>query len=75
MPHSTLDMDRITTSTPESEAGVLVVRRYQLLPKSAHRGLMQRFGLTLLACALVIGVTGSASTGDARRNSRSSARR
>ena len=30
-------------------------------PKSALRGLMQRLGLTLLACTLVIGVTGSAS--------------
>ena len=30
-------------------------------PKAALRGLMQRLGLTLLACTLVIGVTGSAS--------------
>ena len=30
-------------------------------PKSALRGLMQVLGLTLLACTLVIGVTGSAS--------------
>ena len=30
-------------------------------PKSALRGLIQRLGLTLLACILVIGVTGSAS--------------
>jgi uncharacterized protein (TIGR02246 family) len=35
-------------------------------PKSALRGLMQRLGLTLLACTLVIGVTGSASAGEAR---------
>ena len=35
-------------------------------PKSALRGLMQRLGLTLLACTLVLGVTGSASAGDAR---------
>jgi len=35
-------------------------------PKSAVRGLMQRLGLTLLACALVIGVTGSATAADAR---------
>ncbi len=35
-------------------------------PKSALRGLMQRLGLTLLACALVVGVTGSASAADAR---------
>ena len=35
-------------------------------PKSALRGLMQRLGLTLLACALVIGVTGSASASEAR---------
>src|SRR5215468_3706683 len=30
-------------------------------PKSALRGLIERLGLTLLACALVIGVTGTAS--------------
>ena len=30
-------------------------------PTSALRGMMQTLGLTLLACALVIGVTGSAS--------------
>ena len=35
-------------------------------PKSALRGLMQRLGLTLLACTLVLGVTVSASAGDAR---------
>jgi uncharacterized protein (TIGR02246 family) len=35
-------------------------------PKPALRGLMQRLGLTLLACTLVIGVTGSASAGEAR---------
>jgi len=35
-------------------------------PKSAVRGLMQRLGLTLLACALVIGLTGSATAADAR---------
>ena len=45
-------------------------------PKSALRGLMQRLGLTLLACTLVIGVTGSASASQAsRRSSRSRARR
>jgi uncharacterized protein (TIGR02246 family) len=35
-------------------------------PKSALRGLMRRLGLTLLACTLVIGATGSASAGEAR---------
>jgi uncharacterized protein (TIGR02246 family) len=35
-------------------------------PKSALRGLMQRLGLTLLACTLVIAVPGSASAGEAR---------
>ena len=35
-------------------------------PKSAVRGLMQRLGLTLLACALVIGLTGSVTVVDAR---------
>jgi uncharacterized protein (TIGR02246 family) len=35
-------------------------------PKSALRGLMQRLGLTLLACTLVIGVTGSASAAEAQ---------
>ena len=35
-------------------------------PKSALRGLMQRLGLTFLACTLVIGVTGSASADEAR---------
>src|SRR6266581_5426487 len=35
-------------------------------PKSALRGLMQRLGLTLLACTLVIGATGSASAGEAQ---------
>ena len=35
-------------------------------PKSALRGLMQRLGLTLLACTLVIGVSGSASAAEAR---------
>src|SRR5215470_13784340 len=35
-------------------------------PKSAVRGRMQRLGLTLLAFALVIGVTGSASAGQAQ---------
>jgi uncharacterized protein (TIGR02246 family) len=32
--------------------------------KSALRGLMQRFGLASLACALVVGATGSASAGE-----------
>src|SRR5215467_6343669 len=35
-------------------------------PKSALRGRMQRLGLTLLACMLVIAATGSAGAGDAR---------
>ena len=35
-------------------------------PKSALRGLMQRLGLTLLACTLVTGVTGSAKAGEAQ---------
>ena len=35
-------------------------------PKSALPGLMQRLGLTLLTCTLVIGVTGSASAADAQ---------
>jgi uncharacterized protein (TIGR02246 family) len=35
-------------------------------PKSALRGRMQRLGLTLLACTLVIGVMGSASAGQAQ---------
>ena len=35
-------------------------------PKSALRGLMQVLGLTLFACALVIGVTGSARAAEAR---------
>ncbi len=35
-------------------------------PKSALRGLIQRLGLTLLACTLVIGATGSASAGEAQ---------
>ena len=35
-------------------------------PKSALRGLTQRLGLTLLACTLVIGVTGSANAGQAQ---------
>jgi uncharacterized protein (TIGR02246 family) len=35
-------------------------------PESALRGLMQRLGLTLLACTLVIGVTGSAIASEAR---------
>jgi hypothetical protein len=35
-------------------------------PKSALRGRMQRLGLTLFACALVIGVIGSASAGQAQ---------
>ena len=34
--------------------------------ESALRGRMQRLGLTLLACALVLGVTGTASAADAR---------
>ena len=34
--------------------------------KSALRGLMQRLGLTFLACTLVIGATGSASASEAR---------
>ncbi len=37
MPHSTqLDNERNTTSTPESEAGVLVVRRHHLLVRCSH---------------------------------------
>jgi thiosulfate reductase cytochrome b subunit len=37
VPHSTqLDKERITTSTPESEAGVLVVRRHHLLVRRSH---------------------------------------
>ena len=35
-------------------------------PKLTLRGLIQRLGLALLACTLVIGATGSASAGDAR---------
>jgi uncharacterized protein (TIGR02246 family) len=35
-------------------------------PKPALRGLMQRLGLTLLACALFIGATGSASASQAQ---------
>jgi len=35
-------------------------------PKSTLRGLMQRLGLTFLACTLVIGATVSASAGEAR---------
>ena len=35
-------------------------------PKSALRGLTQRLGLTLLACTLVIGATGSASADEAQ---------
>jgi len=35
-------------------------------PKSALRSMMQSLGLTLLACALVVGVTGSASAGQAQ---------
>ena len=35
-------------------------------PKLKLRGLIQRLGLALLACTLVIGATGSASAGDAR---------
>ncbi len=35
-------------------------------PKSALRGLMQRLGLTLLACTLVLGVAGSASASEAQ---------
>jgi len=34
--------------------------------KSVFRGLMQRLGLTLLACTLVVGVTGSARAAEAR---------
>jgi hypothetical protein len=37
VPHSTqLDKERIATSTPESEAGVLVVRRHHLLVRCSH---------------------------------------
>jgi hypothetical protein len=37
VPHSTqLDKERIATSTPESEAGVLVVRRHHLLVQCSH---------------------------------------
>jgi len=35
-------------------------------PKSALRGLMQRLGLTLLACTLVLSVTGSAGAAEPR---------
>jgi|SRR5215813_1394931 len=35
-------------------------------PKSALRGLIQRFGLTLLVCMLVIGATNSASANEAQ---------
>jgi hypothetical protein len=37
VPHSgQLDNERTTTSTPESEAGVLVVRRHHLLVRCSH---------------------------------------
>ncbi len=37
MPHSTqLDKERIATSAPESEAGVVVVRRHHLLVRCSH---------------------------------------
>ena len=35
-------------------------------PRSALRGLMQRLGLTLLACAFVVGLAGSASAAEAQ---------
>jgi uncharacterized protein (TIGR02246 family) len=35
-------------------------------PRSAFRGLMQRLGLTLLACAFVVGLAGSASAAEAQ---------
>jgi len=35
-------------------------------PRSALRGLMQRLGLTLLACAFVVGLVGSASAAEAQ---------
>jgi uncharacterized protein (TIGR02246 family) len=37
-----------------------------LAPKSALRGMIERLGLTLLACMLVIGATGSASAAEAQ---------
>jgi len=37
VPHSTqLDNERIATGTPESEAGMLVVRRHHLLVRCSH---------------------------------------
>jgi len=37
VPHSTqLDKERVATSTPEFEAGVLVVRRHHLLVRCSH---------------------------------------
>src|SRR5215471_1730530 len=42
------------------------IYRADSAPQSALRGMMQRLGLTLLACTLVIGVTGVARAGEAQ---------
>ena len=48
-----------TTQTYRADAGPQT-------PKSALRGLIERLGLTLLACALVVGLTDSASASQAQ---------
>src|SRR5215472_15360044 len=53
----------------EKEMKISQIRRADFVsqaPRSALRGLMLGFGLTLVVCALVISVTGSASAADTR---------
>jgi len=53
----------------EKEMKISQIRRADFVsqaPRSALRGLMLGFGLTLVVCALVISVTGSASAADSR---------
>ena len=54
------------TNVPPALIATHTIHSVPQEPKSALRGLMQRFGLAFLACTLVIGATGTASAGAAR---------
>src|SRR5215472_4993451 len=56
----------MTIQTKEMKAAQAYRADSAQAPKSAVRGWMQRLGLTLFAFALVVGVTGSASAGQAQ---------
>jgi|SRR5215831_13656125 len=62
----TKEQEMKITNVPPALIATHTIHSVPQEPKSALRGLMQRFGLAFLACTLVIGATGTASAGAAR---------